>query len=167
MQENSTMIAPEPKYLTIAQLFNRMASFLSSVNRLKNVQDHAILQLVMSVKSIAGMLYLVAIFISLLCMVSHSAWMPLAYASKADDCKSGSIAAEGSSQEMMEVMLRSLALYILASEMLSYLEDGAGGTDTLAQKYSSHPGWIPAFGRAIFDEEGHVLYVPLGQCMWK
>ena len=80
----------------------------------------------------------------------------------------GDTASEGgSSHEVMESMLHSLALYILAAEVLGYLEDGTGDTSLLAQKYSSHPGWIPAFGRAMYDPDNRILYVPLGQCMWK
>ena len=110
----------------------------------------------------------ISIFISLAGIVSYCVFVPYAHPSPAAGRPQSGDASDGSSpQERMEGVLHSLALYILAAEMLSYLEDGAGGTETLAQKYSAHPGWIPAFGKAIFDAEGHVLYVPLGQCMWK
>ncbi len=70
-------------------------------------------------------------------------------------------------KEDVQAMLHSLSLFVLASEILGYMRDGAGGISTLESKYSDHPGWIPAFGQAQYDEENDVLLVPLGECMWK
>ncbi len=70
-------------------------------------------------------------------------------------------------KEDVQVMLHSLSLFVLASEILGYMRDGAGEVSDLEKKYSDHPGWIPAFGRAQYDEENDVLLVPLGECMWK
>ncbi len=75
--------------------------------------------------------------------------------------------AKQSSEEMVETMLHTLALYIMASEAMAYLEDGSGDASKLAEKYSGHPGWIPAFEKASYDAQERVLYVPLGQCVWK
>ena len=98
---------------------------------------------------------------TLVCM-SHCA-----YGSALEERRSEPAAAKESSEQMIEAMLHSMTLYVLAVEILSYLEDGSGGVETLAQKYSAHPGWIPAFGKAVHDPENHILYVPLGQCVWK
>ena len=72
-----------------------------------------------------------------------------------------------SRSESTENMLHSLALYILAAEMLGYFQNGEGDAAGLAQKYQKHPGWIPAFANGTYDRDEGVLYVPLGQCVWK
>ena len=110
---------------------------------------------------------IVSILVASLWVVVSCLKSPCAYGSAFEEQESEHPAAKESSQEMIEAMLHSMALYVLAVEILSYLEDGSGGTETLAQKYSTHPGWIPAFGKTVYDSENHTLYVPLAQCVWK
>ena len=104
---------------------------------------------------------------TLFCLTTLACMSPCAYGSALEERRSEPAAAKESSEQMMEAMLHSMALYVLAVEMFSYLEDGSGGTDTLAQKYSTHPGWISAFAKSVYDPDNHILYVPLGQCVWK
>ena len=96
----------------------------------------------------------------LICFLGNSLW-----ASPARKQESAQTSAGG--RESVENLLHALSLYVLAAEVLDYFQSGDGTTENLASKYAAHPGWIPAFARSIYDEDERVLYVPLGQCIWK